>query len=313
MSCSYGPSLNPTLSINIHVASSLLNMTYTQGYTPPPYVIANPNAYIPLTDQVTYTYGAGLSAVLSFPIQNLDLIQGTSPHNLPPYSCELQKAGCCSISTCASQCSGKVQQVVWAQAHLWKDGLLSQAAFRMWSHIKHLHMLCPSCIDLRGGRNSTAKVLCHVQAAFASQHCLAVSVQHRAQLAVPVASHTSTPPCRSAWPIADLKTSTPTMHVGIESHTSCCRCESICMYTWPCGVRIRVLHQDSVEPCLQVLLMQPNTTAVFSFQMTQAATYYGGVGTCNFNTTVNYAVRSRTATCPERAAQNCSSLLWLIV
>lgn len=42
---------------------------------------------------------------------------------------------------------------------------------------------------------------------------------------------------------------------------------------------------------LQVLLMQPNTTAVFSFQMSQAAIYYGGVGTCNFNTTVNYAVR----------------------
>ena len=49
---------------------------------------------------------------------------------------------------------------------------------------------------------------------------------------------------------------------------------------------------DAVGVCLQVLVMQPGTTAVFSFQMTQAAIYYGGIGTCNFNTTVNYAVRS---------------------
>ena len=79
VSCTYGPSLNPALYVNIHVASSLLNMTYTQGYSPPPYVLADPNAYIPLTDQVTYTHGAGLNAVLSFPIQNTDVIQGAPP------------------------------------------------------------------------------------------------------------------------------------------------------------------------------------------------------------------------------------------
>ena len=55
---------------------------------------------------------------------------------------------------------------------------------------------------------------------------------------------------------------------------------------------IKVVHGDNVGVCLQVLVMQPNTTAVLSFQMTQAAVYYGGIGTCNFNTTVNYAVRS---------------------
>ncbi len=42
--------------------------------------------------------------------------------------------------------------------------------------------------------------------------------------------------------------------------------------------------------------MQPNTTAVFRFQMTQAAIYYGGMGTCDFNATVNYAVRFHRAT-----------------
>ena len=43
--------------------------------------------------------------------------------------------------------------------------------------------------------------------------------------------------------------------------------------------------------------MQPNTTAVFSFQMTQAAAYYGGTGTCDFNGTVNYAVRLHMRSC----------------
>lgn len=42
---------------------------------------------------------------------------------------------------------------------------------------------------------------------------------------------------------------------------------------------------------MQILVMQPNTTAVFSFQMTQAQPYYGGQATCQFNTTVNYQVR----------------------
>ena len=90
VSCTYGPSLNPALYVNIHVNSSLINMTYTQGYTPPPSIIANPNAYIPLTDQVTYTYVTSLSAVLSFPIQNTDVIQGVS------YALILgQEAACC--------------------------------------------------------------------------------------------------------------------------------------------------------------------------------------------------------------------------
>ena len=75
------------------------------------------------------------------------------------------------------------------------------------------------------------------------------------------------------------------------------------MCCWPCSVRVWVwVDQDGAGLCLQVLLMQPNTTAVFGFQMTQAAVYYGGVGTCNFNTTVNYAVRSRRAACPKQAA-----------
>ena len=79
VSCTYGPSMNPALAVNIHVARSLLNMTYTQGYTPPPYVLANPNAYIPLTTQFTYVYGAGLNRVLSFPIKNTDTIEGAHP------------------------------------------------------------------------------------------------------------------------------------------------------------------------------------------------------------------------------------------
>ena len=89
VSCTYGPSLSPALYINIHVASSLINMTYTQGYTPPPSIIANPNAYIPLQDQVTYTYVTSLSAVLSFPIQNTDVIQGAPPDSTQSEGCML--------------------------------------------------------------------------------------------------------------------------------------------------------------------------------------------------------------------------------
>ncbi len=101
VSCTYGPSLNPALYINIHVASNLINMTYTQGYTPPPSIIANPNAYIPLTDQVTYTYLTSLSAVLSFPIQNTDVIQGA-----PQISLSSQDAACCRSCALASCLNG---------------------------------------------------------------------------------------------------------------------------------------------------------------------------------------------------------------
>ncbi|CAL5227659.1 g10665 [Coccomyxa viridis] len=146
VSCTYGPSLSPALYINIHVASSLINLTYTQGYTPPPSIIANPNAYIPLQDQVTYTYVTSLSAVLSFPIQNTDVIQGRL---------RITALSCCVTPTYGASCS-------------------------------------------------------------------------------------------------------------------------------PSGY-------SYFNTTMQVLVMQPNTTAIFSFQMTQAAVYYGGIGTCNFNTTVNYA------------------------
>jgi len=76
--------LNPALYINVHVAASLLNMSYTLGASPPPAVFANPNAYLFLTDQVTYTTLTGLNRVLSFPIENTDVIQGAPHHNLQP-------------------------------------------------------------------------------------------------------------------------------------------------------------------------------------------------------------------------------------
>lgn len=42
---------------------------------------------------------------------------------------------------------------------------------------------------------------------------------------------------------------------------------------------------------LQMLLMSPGANATFVFQMTQAGPYYGGQGNCQFNTTVDNAVR----------------------
>ena len=59
---------------------------------------------------------------------------------------------------------------------------------------------------------------------------------------------------------------------------------------------------------MQTLQMQAGTTAWFSFQMTQAAAYYGGELSCNFNSTVNYQVRC-SDTCPP--AGSAKALLFL--
>ena len=78
MSCTYGPTLNPALFINIYVARSLINMPYTMGYSPPPSIIANPNAYIVDVQNATYVETSGLNRVFSLPITNTDIIQGDS-------------------------------------------------------------------------------------------------------------------------------------------------------------------------------------------------------------------------------------------
>ena len=59
---------------------------------------------------------------------------------------------------------------------------------------------------------------------------------------------------------------------------------------------------------LQVLLMSPGASARFVFQMTQAGPYYGGQGNCQFNTTVDLAVRymQRSAQDVVLVARPCS-------
>jgi hypothetical protein len=83
VSCTYGPSLHPALFINIYVPGSLINMTYTMGYSPPPSIIANANAYIVDAQNATYVETSGLNRVFSLPITNTDIIQGDSQDHSP--------------------------------------------------------------------------------------------------------------------------------------------------------------------------------------------------------------------------------------
>lgn len=76
VSCSYGASLNPQMFINIYVSTGLLNMYYTAGYTPPPFVMADPNLFIPFGQQLTYVNNGGLNGLLSFPLLNNNTIEG---------------------------------------------------------------------------------------------------------------------------------------------------------------------------------------------------------------------------------------------
>ena len=84
VSCSYGASLNPLMIIDIYVAAALINKTYTAGYAPPPFVIADPNLVIPLTSQLTYSNNGTLNGVLTIPFVNNNTIQGdhTASHDV---------------------------------------------------------------------------------------------------------------------------------------------------------------------------------------------------------------------------------------
>ena len=175
MSCTYGPSLNPTLNINIHVAASLLNMTYTQGYAPPPYVLANPNAYIPLTDQVTYTYGAGLNTFLSFPIQNTDVIQG----DLPICSCHtaVRSRRLCAalrLYVCIPVLPEGTADDMGVSTSLEAICCLPEAACGRGGTSSAFACSAHAVLSLPGGRKSTVRVALHIQVACASQRCLAV-------------------------------------------------------------------------------------------------------------------------------------------
>ena len=76
VSCSYGASLNPLMIVNIYVAAALINKTYTAGYAPPPFVIADPNLVHSLASQVTYSNNGTLYGVLSIPYVNNNTVQG---------------------------------------------------------------------------------------------------------------------------------------------------------------------------------------------------------------------------------------------
>ena len=97
MSCTYGPTLNPALFINIYVARSLINMTYTMGYSPPPSIIANPNAYTVNAQAATYVETSGLNRVFSLPITNTDIIQGDSQDHSSGQPPVLHHAKSCQI------------------------------------------------------------------------------------------------------------------------------------------------------------------------------------------------------------------------
>ena len=87
VSCSYGASLNPLMIIDIYVAAALINKTYTAGYAPPPFILADPNLVIPLTSQLTYSNNGTLNGVLTIPFVNNNTIQGDHTKSRDVHQC----------------------------------------------------------------------------------------------------------------------------------------------------------------------------------------------------------------------------------
>lgn len=63
------------MQVMVNIDVSLLNITYTIGYTPPPSSAADPQKFIPLLSYQAWTFSS-LSGALSFPVLNNDTVQG---------------------------------------------------------------------------------------------------------------------------------------------------------------------------------------------------------------------------------------------
>ncbi len=65
------------MQLTVSIDVSLLNISYTLGYTPPPSNAANPQKFIPLLSYQVWTFNS-LSGVLTFPVLNNDTVQGAA-------------------------------------------------------------------------------------------------------------------------------------------------------------------------------------------------------------------------------------------
>ena len=121
VSCSYGASLNPLLIIDIYVAAALINKTYTAGYAPPPFILADPNLVIPLTSRLTYSNNSTLNGVLTIPFVNNNTIQGdcTKSHNLHHCMC------CRLINKPSPMCCSRLVIQSNPVSHLWLGSAVS--------------------------------------------------------------------------------------------------------------------------------------------------------------------------------------------
>lgn len=63
--------------VTVNIDVSLLNISYTLGYTPPPSNAANSQNFIPLLSYQVWTFNS-LSGVLTFPVLNDDNVQGAA-------------------------------------------------------------------------------------------------------------------------------------------------------------------------------------------------------------------------------------------
>lgn len=75
VSCTYGPSLHPNMVIALNIDTSLLNISYTVGYTPPPSRLANPYNFLASLPTTLWAYNT-LRGNLTFSIYNNDTSQG---------------------------------------------------------------------------------------------------------------------------------------------------------------------------------------------------------------------------------------------
>ena len=75
VSCSWGPNIvNQNLNfmaVSITFDASLLNMSYTIGYTPPPSTLANPSHFVPSLTSTVWAFTA-LAGNITFTITNND-------------------------------------------------------------------------------------------------------------------------------------------------------------------------------------------------------------------------------------------------
>jgi hypothetical protein len=63
------------MQVVLSISTSLLNLTYTLGYTPPPSYMADPQKFIPLLGPQTWPFNS-LTASLGYPVLNNDTLSG---------------------------------------------------------------------------------------------------------------------------------------------------------------------------------------------------------------------------------------------